>query len=70
MNAAKKILIEANKCPRCGSDFHCGKSGKCWCYEVDLPPSLLEKIDDTYDSCLCPDCLKEVAKSGTITLIP
>ncbi len=50
-------------CPRCGKEFHCSKSGKCWCYEVYLPLDKLEEIENTYDSCLCPSCLREFAGS-------
>jgi ribosomal protein L34E len=53
-------LIEPDTCPRCGKEFHCSKSAKCWCYEVDTSPSLLEEIQKNYDSCLCPDCLKSL----------
>ena len=59
----KVILTEKDTCPRCGKKFHCGKSGKCWCYEYDVPTSVLEKIEDEFDACLCPDCLKEFATS-------
>lgn len=54
-------LIEDEKCPRCGAMFTCGKSGKCWCFEVDITPSILDRIDSKYDSCLCPDCLNLLA---------
>ncbi|MFK5856039.1 MAG: cysteine-rich CWC family protein [Bacteroidota bacterium] len=56
-------LIEDEKCPKCGAMFSCGKSGKCWCYEVDVSPSIIDKIEKTYSSCLCPDCLKAEAGS-------
>jgi len=59
----KVILTEKDTCPRCGAKFQCGKGGKCWCYEVDVPQSLLEKINNEFDTCLCPDCLKELAHS-------
>ena len=49
-------------CPRCGKQFHCSKSGKCWCYEIALPLDKLEEIENLYDSCLCPACLNEFAK--------
>jgi ribosomal protein L34E len=52
---------EISTCPRCGKQFSCSKSGKCWCYEVFIPPDKLEEIDRLYDRCLCPDCLKEYA---------
>ena len=57
----KLNLTEPETCPRCGAKFDCGKSGKCWCFEVDVPPSVLEKIDKEYNSCLCPKCLNELA---------
>ena len=60
----KVVLTEKETCPRCGAGFECGKSGKCWCYEVDVLVSVLDKIQDTYDSCLCPDCLGEVTQIG------
>jgi len=49
---------EPSTCPKCGKQFSCGKSGKCWCYEVYVPPDVLEEIEAQYDRCLCPDCLK------------
>jgi hypothetical protein len=55
-------LNEPSVCPRCGKSFHCGKSGKCWCYEVYLPLNILEEIEEKYDSCLCPACLRELSK--------
>lgn len=58
-------LIEKETCPRCGARFDCSKSGKCWCYEVSIKPSLLEKIQQTYDSCLCPSCLTDLANVKT-----
>ncbi len=50
---------ELSNCPRCGREFECSKSGKCWCYSVYLPPELLEEIGTKYDRCLCPGCLDE-----------
>ena len=61
-----KILIEPETCPRCGAAFTCSKSGKCWCYSVDVPENVREKMDKKYDTCLCPSCLKEVATKGKI----
>ena len=58
----KLILTEKEKCPRCGKDFDCGKSGKCWCYERDIPTPVLEKIEQDFDGCLCPDCLYEISR--------
>jgi len=57
----KLQLTEKETCPRCGSKFECGKSGKCWCYEIEIAPSILENIQQNYDSCLCPVCLEEMS---------
>jgi len=62
----KLQLVEPEICPRCGNAFHCGKSGKCWCYEIQTSTSLLEAINKAYDSCLCPSCLEEINTQGKI----
>jgi hypothetical protein len=59
----KLKLIEEEICPRCGEKFECSKSGKCWCYELTLENSILEKLVQKYNSCLCPACLAELALS-------
>jgi hypothetical protein len=53
-------IIEPDICPRCGAEFNCSKSGKCWCYEIETSVSLLEEIQSKWDKCLCPVCLKEL----------
>lgn len=50
---------EMESCPRCGRMFKCSKSGRCWCFEVALPPDMLDEIEKNYDRCLCPICLNE-----------
>jgi len=54
---------EPSICPRCGKQFSCSKSGKCWCYEVILSLDVLEAIEEQFDSCLCPKCLGELSRS-------
>lgn len=51
------------KCPRCGSVFSCCTKGKCWCSDVEVPASVLKQLKSKYDTCLCPDCLKELASN-------
>jgi hypothetical protein len=61
----KPLEEEQETCPRCGKTFRCSKSGRCWCFELALPPDMLDEIEKSYDRCLCPECLKEYA-SGNI----
>jgi hypothetical protein len=57
-------INEPAQCPRCGIEFSCSPSGKCWCYEVFVSPDKLSKINEKYDRCLCPACLNEIAGSA------
>ncbi len=50
-------LEEKGICPRCKKKFLCSKSNKCWCYEITLDYNHLEKLNEEYESCLCPNCL-------------
>lgn len=62
MNKHDKKFVEKDICPRCGKEFHCSKSGKCWCYELDIPPETMENLQRDYINCLCPDCLKPYSR--------
>lgn len=55
---------EKKLCPRCGEEFHCSTSGRCWCYAYDLPSEILEKIESAYNGCLCEKCLIVMAESS------
>jgi len=57
----KPKLVESNKCPKCGASFYCSTSSKCWCYEYDVPTEQMEKIEEEFQDCLCPKCLKAYA---------
>lgn len=57
-----KRPFEQKKCPRCGNTFTCSTSAKCWCFEVDVTSETMEMIQDKFQGCLCPDCLKSFAK--------
>jgi hypothetical protein len=62
MAKQNKIIMEKEICPRCGREFRCSKSSKCWCYEMDVPVETLESLQQDFESCICPDCLKEFAR--------
>jgi Cysteine-rich CWC len=45
-------------CEACGESFECGaKTGKCWCFEIDLSEEKLANLKENFDKCLCPKCL-------------
>jgi hypothetical protein len=53
---------KTERCAACGLPFHCGaKAGdaRCWC--ADLPP--LHPVPG--QTCLCPACLKDLARGRT-----
>jgi len=62
-----KTDAEKKSCPRCGEAFYCSASGRCWCYVYDLPANVLEKIESTYNGCLCEKCLIAIAESSNET---
>lgn len=59
-------IEEKEKCPRCGQKFLCSKSNKCWCYEIGLDSNQLEKLNKTYESCICPDCIEELKNQNRL----
>jgi hypothetical protein len=56
-------ISEFSRCPKCGCEFLCSPSGKCWCYEIFISPNKLNKINEMYDRCLCPTCLSEIVNT-------
>ena len=52
-NSAEKLICES-----CGAEFSCGANvGKCWCFEIDLKAETLAEFKESYNNCLCQDCL-------------
>lgn len=50
-------------CESCGEDFACGaKTGKCWCFEIELSNENLANLKENFDKCLCPKCLNRDAE--------
>lgn len=58
------------KCPGCFSIFECrvDQIELCNCAKLNLTKGTREYIKDTYESCLCFDCLKKI--NGELSLIP
>jgi hypothetical protein len=55
--------LKAVRCPRCGAAFGCGvATGGCWCAAPKLDAERLTQLAAEFDGCLCPDCLRELAR--------
>ena len=54
----------SDRCPRCGGAFTCGIAAPapCPCTTVTLAPEVLAQLRSQYQSCLCLDCLRELAR--------
>ena len=52
-------------CESCGEELQCaGKTGACWCFEINLNPALLSELKRNYNDCLCHSCLVKKAVSA------
>jgi hypothetical protein len=60
-------LLEA-RCPRCGSDFHCGMddAGPCGCTGVALDADLQRRLREHFTGCLCLSCLRALADGAAL----
>jgi hypothetical protein len=58
-----------NRCPRCGSTFHCGMhdAAPCHCTLPTLPTTTLAALQAAYTGCLCGPCLRAVAAGAPVT---
>ncbi len=53
-------------CESCGKEFSCGaKVGKCWCFAVEPKAETLAELRETFESCLCKNCLGKLATNNT-----
>ncbi len=52
-----------DRCPRCGSGFHCGvqDAAPCPCATVALSAGLQADLRQRYTGCLCGACLQALA---------
>jgi Cysteine-rich CWC len=70
-------------CPLCHRLNHCDvspASGRCWCFDVQIPASLLAKVPEDLrnTACICRDCIvafntastQDVANSRRIPHLP
>jgi hypothetical protein len=60
--AAPSLPLRRLACERCGNAFDCGSesaSGQCWCMQEDYR---LPMPDPAAGDCLCPACLRALAR--------
>lgn len=50
------------KCPSCGKFFTCLGEDDCWCEAYQIHKSDYLQITETYDDCICQDCLSHYAE--------
>jgi hypothetical protein len=62
MNKNGNPRVVKEICPKCGKEFLCSKSAKCWCYELDIPVETLDLLQQDFESCICPECLKSYSR--------
>ncbi len=56
---------EPSTCEACGNQFMCGATlGGCWCWEIKLSEAQRAELKDRYRSCLCGECLRNVASNS------
>jgi hypothetical protein len=56
-NVPEKLVCES-----CGLEFSCGANiGKCWCFTVDVKAETLAELRENFKSCLCENCLVDLA---------
>jgi hypothetical protein len=60
--------VPESRCPRCGGAFHCGAhdAAPCACTTVKLDAATLAALRQHYQGCLCLDCLRMLARVGTL----
>jgi hypothetical protein len=68
VSAAAAAGPAADRCPRCGGGFHCGRddSGPCACSGVRLDAATLAALRSRYAGCLCLRCLQAIAKAAPV----
>lgn len=49
------------KCPRCSASFRCREDRieLCSCARTPIVSGLRDYLKDTYEGCLCPQCLHD-----------
>ncbi len=58
---------EAVNCPACHQPFTCGATlSGCWCMKIKLSAEIRAQLRQSYQGCLCRECLEGFAKSSGV----
>lgn len=61
---ATETFSEKLVCESCGESFSCGsKTGKCWCFDIEIGEEALAGLKMKYNNCLCIICLQNLSQS-------
>jgi hypothetical protein len=64
-------MPQTKSCSKCGESFECkADTGGCWCDAITISVENLEKLKQSFNDCLCPDCLKEYETPAHLSLRP
>jgi Cysteine-rich CWC len=63
-NRSETLTPRRIACSGCGTEFSCSLSGGCWCADESFRLPLPADATD----CLCPDCLRKLAKQQQSSL--
>jgi len=58
------MFAKQKRCSQCGESFECGGLFGCWCRNVNVDATTLVEVRGKYVDCLCPRCLKALARRG------
>ena len=66
--AAPDFATLADRCPRCGGGFHCGRAdaSPCACTGLTLSAELHSALRQRYSGCLCLPCLAALAAGAPL----
>ena len=69
---SERAPLQADRCPRCGGGFHCGRADEtpCACSGLTLSAELQSALRQRYSGCLCLclRCLAALAAGAPLEL--
>ena len=63
-------MSKTKNCAQCGAEFQCLHNAECWCMSVKISKENLKLLQEKFDNCLCPECLKTYEEPKSDLRIP